>query len=172
VTDARARLQLAPALTPSHARTLTDSKLPCFTAFGNETAQHLRERFQLGLTQKAVDDHLERLIVSSIGSHWTRLYDSVRVACCALSAVAEHADESARQSSDTVPILLRGRSVLMKWHDLQRDLMRQLNLRHQKIKGSRCTEVAAAASSVKARHRRQGCEGQASERTGQRSGPA
>jgi len=56
---------------------LTDSKLPCFLAFGDQTAQHLRERFQLGFTHQAVDDHLERLIVSSIGSHWTRLYDSV-----------------------------------------------------------------------------------------------
>lgn len=55
-----------------------DSKLDCFKAFGDQTAQHLRERFQLGLTQQAVNDHLERLIVNSIGSRWTQLYDSVR----------------------------------------------------------------------------------------------
>jgi hypothetical protein len=45
--------------------------------FGEQTSQHLRERFQLGLTQSATDAYLERLIVSSIGSNWTRLYDSV-----------------------------------------------------------------------------------------------
>jgi phosphatidylinositol kinase/protein kinase (PI-3 family) len=59
-----------------------DSKLDCFTLFGPLTAQHLRDRFQLGWTEKAVDDHLERLIVSSVGSNWTRLYDSV--GCCLL----------------------------------------------------------------------------------------
>lgn len=68
----------APFLTPTRrVPPLTDSQLPCFTLYGEQTAQHLRERFQLGLTQQAVDDHLERLIVNSIGSHWTRLYDSV-----------------------------------------------------------------------------------------------
>jgi hypothetical protein len=45
--------------------------------FGENTAHHLRDRFQLGLTQSAVDAYLERLIVTSIGSNWTRLYDSV-----------------------------------------------------------------------------------------------
>lgn len=53
-----------------------DSKLDCFMMFGEQTSQHLRERFQLGLTQAAVDAYLDRLIVSSIGSNWTRLYDS------------------------------------------------------------------------------------------------
>ncbi|GHJ87912.1 hypothetical protein NliqN6_4314 [Naganishia liquefaciens] len=53
-----------------------DSKLDCFAMFGEQTSQHLRDRFQLGLTQAAVDAYLERLIVSSIGSNWTRLYDS------------------------------------------------------------------------------------------------
>ncbi|KAJ9095191.1 hypothetical protein QFC19_007646 [Naganishia cerealis] len=53
-----------------------DSKLDCFALFGEQTSQHLRDRFQLGLPQAAVDAHLERLIVSSIGSSWTRLYDS------------------------------------------------------------------------------------------------
>ncbi|KAI5453294.1 Phosphatidylinositol 4-kinase pik1alpha (PI4-kinase)(PtdIns-4-kinase) [Naganishia albida] len=53
-----------------------DSKLDCFALFGEQTSQHLRDRFQLGLTQAAVDAYLERLIVSSIGSSWTRLYDS------------------------------------------------------------------------------------------------
>lgn len=54
-----------------------NSKLDCFVMFGEQTAQHLRDRFQLGLTQAAVDAYLDRLIVSSIGSNWTRLYDSV-----------------------------------------------------------------------------------------------
>lgn len=54
-----------------------DSKLDCFVMFGEQTAQQLKERFQLGLPQAAVDAYLERLVVSSIGSNWTRLYDSV-----------------------------------------------------------------------------------------------
>lgn len=44
--------------------------------FGENTAAQFRERFQLGLTTAAVDAYMERLIVASIGSNWTRLYDS------------------------------------------------------------------------------------------------
>ena len=55
-----------------------DSSLPCFAAFGEQTAQMLRDRFQQGLTQAAVEEHVQRLIDTSLGSHWTRLYDSVR----------------------------------------------------------------------------------------------
>lgn len=44
--------------------------------FGEQTAHHLRERFALGLTTAAVDTYLERLIVSSMGSNYTRLYDT------------------------------------------------------------------------------------------------
>ncbi len=54
-----------------------DSTLPCFAAFGDQTAQLLRDRFQQGLTQSAVEEHVQRLIDTSLGSNWTRLYDSV-----------------------------------------------------------------------------------------------
>lgn len=54
-----------------------DSTLPCFTALGEQTAIQLRERFQQGLTQSAVEEHVQRLIDTSLGSNWTRLYDSV-----------------------------------------------------------------------------------------------
>ena len=54
-----------------------DSMLPCFAALGEQTAQQLRDRFQQGLTQSAVEEHVERLIDTSLGSNWTRLYDSV-----------------------------------------------------------------------------------------------
>ncbi|KAH9946026.1 kinase-like protein [Epithele typhae] len=53
-----------------------DSTLPCFAAFGDQTAQQLRDRFQQGLTQAAVEEHVQRLIDTSLGSNWTRLYDS------------------------------------------------------------------------------------------------
>ncbi|WVQ68568.1 uncharacterized protein L199_006777 [Kwoniella botswanensis] len=53
-----------------------NSKLDCFTLFGEQTSTHFRERFQLGLTTQAVDTYLERLIVSSTGSNYTRLYDT------------------------------------------------------------------------------------------------
>lgn len=56
-----------------------DSTLPCFAAFGEQTAQLLRDRFQQKLTQSLVEEHVERLIDTSLGSHWTRLYDSVGV---------------------------------------------------------------------------------------------
>lgn len=54
----------------------TDSKLDCFALFGDQTAAHFRERFQLGLTTQAVDAYLERLIVTSTGSNYTKLYDT------------------------------------------------------------------------------------------------
>ncbi|RXK37677.1 hypothetical protein M231_05089 [Tremella mesenterica] len=53
-----------------------DSKLDCFALFGEQTAHHFRERFALGLTTQAVDAYLERLIVSSTGSNYTRMYDT------------------------------------------------------------------------------------------------
>ncbi|EKM55562.1 uncharacterized protein PHACADRAFT_95175 [Phanerochaete carnosa HHB-10118-sp] len=53
-----------------------DSTLPCFAALGEQTAQQLRDRFQQGLTQSAVEEHVQRLIDTSVGSNWTRLYDS------------------------------------------------------------------------------------------------
>ncbi|KAL4074411.1 kinase-like domain-containing protein [Scleroderma yunnanense] len=53
-----------------------DSALPCFAAFGEQTANQLRDRFQPALTQSLVHEYLDRLIDSSLGSNWTRLYDS------------------------------------------------------------------------------------------------
>ncbi|KAF5380809.1 hypothetical protein D9615_003968 [Tricholomella constricta] len=53
-----------------------DSTLPCFAAFGEQTSIQLRERFQPVLTHSLVGGYVDRLIDSSLGSHWTRLYDS------------------------------------------------------------------------------------------------
>lgn len=51
-----------------------DSKLPCF-ALGDLTAANLRDRFQLALSQSQCDEFVDRLILSSAGSAFTRLYD-------------------------------------------------------------------------------------------------
>lgn len=53
-----------------------DSTLPCFAASGDQTAAQLRERFQQALTHSLVAEHIDRLIDTSLGSTWTRLYDS------------------------------------------------------------------------------------------------
>jgi phosphatidylinositol 4-kinase len=53
-----------------------DSMLPCFVVSGDQTANQLRDRFQPTLTHALIGDHVNRLIDSSLGSHWTRLYDS------------------------------------------------------------------------------------------------
>ncbi|KAG0707729.1 kinase-like protein [Suillus ampliporus] len=53
-----------------------DSKLPCFAAFGEQTATQLRDRFQPALTHSLVGEYVDRLIDTSLGSNWTRLYDS------------------------------------------------------------------------------------------------
>lgn len=58
---------------------LVDSSLPCFAAFGDQTANQLRERFQPALTHSLVGEYVDRLIDSSLGSNWTRLYDSVSI---------------------------------------------------------------------------------------------
>ena len=55
--------------------------------YGEQTANYLRERFQLGLTTQAVDAYMERLILTSVGSSWTRLYDSVSASGPCASAV-------------------------------------------------------------------------------------
>ena len=55
-----------------------DSALPCFAAFGDQTAENLRERFQPALTHSLFGEYVDRLIMTSMGSAWTRLYDSVR----------------------------------------------------------------------------------------------
>lgn len=64
--------------------------LPCFAAFGEQTANYLRDRFQPTLTHSLVGEYVDRLIDSSIGSHWTRLYDSV---CCTLSLCRQRFEE-------------------------------------------------------------------------------
>ncbi|EST09239.1 Phosphatidylinositol 3-/4-kinase, catalytic domain protein [Kalmanozyma brasiliensis GHG001] len=51
-----------------------DSKLPCF-ALGDLTASNLRDRFQLGLSREQCDEFVDRLVLASAGSAFTRLYD-------------------------------------------------------------------------------------------------
>ncbi|KAK7014850.1 phosphatidylinositol 4-kinase [Favolaschia claudopus] len=53
-----------------------DSTLPCFAALGEQTASHLRDRLQPAMTHSLVGEYVDRLIDSSLGSSWTRLYDS------------------------------------------------------------------------------------------------
>lgn len=53
----------------------TGSKLPCFDS-GTATVLQLRERFQLGLSAPQLDEHVDRLVLSSAGSAFTRLYDT------------------------------------------------------------------------------------------------
>ncbi|KAH0830583.1 kinase-like protein [Lanmaoa asiatica] len=59
-----------------HCDRIINSTLPCFVAFGDQTANQLRERFQPALTHSLVGEYVDRLIDSSLGSNWTRLYDS------------------------------------------------------------------------------------------------
>ncbi|KAF9464718.1 kinase-like protein [Collybia nuda] len=53
-----------------------DSSLPCFASMGEQTASQLRDRFQPALTHSMIGGYVDRLIDNSVGSHWTRLYDS------------------------------------------------------------------------------------------------
>ncbi|KAG8912637.1 Phosphatidylinositol 4-kinase pik1alpha (PI4-kinase)(PtdIns-4-kinase) [Tulasnella sp. 408] len=53
-----------------------DSTMPCFAAYGEQTANMLRDRFQPNLANSAIDDFAEKLIMTALGSSWTRLYDS------------------------------------------------------------------------------------------------
>jgi len=53
---------------------LKDSKLPCF-ALNENCAVQLRDRFQLGLSQTQCDEFVDRLVLTSAGSVYTRLYD-------------------------------------------------------------------------------------------------
>ncbi|CAJ0828628.1 17305_t:CDS:10 [Entrophospora sp. SA101] len=55
--------------------TSKDSKLPCFLS-GEATSSHLKDRFQLTLTQPQFDDFVEKLIMSSCCNVFTRLYDT------------------------------------------------------------------------------------------------
>jgi phosphatidylinositol 4-kinase B len=54
-----------------------DSTLPCFAAYGDDTANQLRERFQPTMAHYLVEEHVDRLINGSLGSNWTKLYDTV-----------------------------------------------------------------------------------------------
>ncbi|KAJ7452364.1 kinase-like protein [Mycena galericulata] len=58
-----------------------DSTLPCFAAHGEQTANQLRDRLQPAMTHSLVAEYVDRLIDSSLGSSWTRLYDSVSFLC-------------------------------------------------------------------------------------------
>lgn len=53
----------------------TNSKLPCFDN-GPATIQQLRDRFQLSMSVPQLEEHVDRLVVSSAGSAFTRLYDT------------------------------------------------------------------------------------------------
>ena len=68
-----------------------DSALPCFAAFGEQTANQLRDRFQPALTHSLVGEYVNGLIDSSLGSNWTRLYDSVS-SCLPKSVCLPHWD--------------------------------------------------------------------------------
>lgn len=66
-----------------------DSTLPCFAASGEQTAAQLRERFQQALTHSLVAEHVDKLIDTSLGSTWTRLYDSVSLATIPYSSYVD-----------------------------------------------------------------------------------
>jgi len=52
-----------------------DSKLPCFLA-GDNTAQAVRDRLVLNLTEVQAEEFVEKLIMSSCCNVFTRLYDT------------------------------------------------------------------------------------------------
>jgi hypothetical protein len=64
-----------------------DSTMPCFAALGEQTANQLRDRFQQGLAHSLVESYVDRLIDTSLGSSWTRLYDSVSTLAALLSCI-------------------------------------------------------------------------------------
>jgi phosphatidylinositol kinase/protein kinase (PI-3 family) len=68
-----------------------ESRLPCFT-IGEQTAQQLKERFQLGLTKKQCDEFVDKLLDSSSLSSFTRLYDAFQTFSqgCANVALPSH----------------------------------------------------------------------------------
>lgn len=76
-----------------------DSTMPCFAAYGEQTATTLRDRFQPQLAHSAVDEFAEKLIMTSLGSSWTRLYDSVS------ALPTEGQTDSLSATSRAVPIL-------------------------------------------------------------------
>ncbi|KAI9279539.1 kinase-like domain-containing protein [Sporodiniella umbellata] len=52
-----------------------DSRLPCFQ-YGELTVSHLRDRFQLQLTEPQAEEWVDKLIMSSYCNVFTRLYDT------------------------------------------------------------------------------------------------
>ncbi|CAO3586710.1 unnamed protein product [Absidia cylindrospora] len=52
-----------------------DSKLACFQS-GEQTIQQLRDRFQLHLTEPQAEEFVDRMIMSSCGNVFTKLYDT------------------------------------------------------------------------------------------------
>lgn len=82
---------------------LKGSRLPCFTGVtkptpgkdkeSNPTSSNpsksvslaLRERFQLGLTDAQVGEHMRKLVQSSANNSFTRLYDMFQVSSTLLS---------------------------------------------------------------------------------------
>ncbi|KJR85850.1 phosphatidylinositol 4-kinase [Sporothrix schenckii 1099-18] len=54
-----------------------DSKMPCFVAGVTQTTANLRQRFQLHLSAEDAEQFVEtELIAKSLGSYYTRLYDT------------------------------------------------------------------------------------------------
>lgn len=56
-----------------------DNMQPCFDA-GEQTSVQLRQRFQLELSEKEVDDFVENFLIGkSLGSIYTRIYDQFQL---------------------------------------------------------------------------------------------
>ena len=54
-----------------------DSKMPCFVAGVTQATANLRQRFQLHLSAEDAEQFVEtELIGKSLGSYYTRLYDT------------------------------------------------------------------------------------------------
>ncbi|RKP39007.1 kinase-like domain-containing protein [Dimargaris cristalligena] len=53
-----------------------ESKFPCFASSGPHAVAALRDRFQMSLTEAQVNDFVDKMIISSCCSVYTRLYDT------------------------------------------------------------------------------------------------
>ncbi|KAI8337244.1 kinase-like domain-containing protein [Chlamydoabsidia padenii] len=53
-----------------------DSNMPCFQSNPDHVLKQLKERFQPNLTDSQLDNFVEKLILNSCGSLYTRLYDT------------------------------------------------------------------------------------------------
>lgn len=54
----------------------TGSKLPCFSGNPEATIQALRDRFMLSMTERQVQESIDRMVWSSFDNIFSRLYDS------------------------------------------------------------------------------------------------